>query len=90
MASAPVGGGGSGSGAGLLRDEGLMSGFGLRTCAYPGCTNFTEACEADLRLERCGACLRVAYCGRKCQAAHWKAGHKSECGRPPSAAQQRA
>ena len=81
------GGSGSGTGAGLLRDEGtLSSGFGLRTCTHPSCTNFTEACEADLRLERCSACLRVAYCGRKCQAAHWKAGHKGECGRPPAAA----
>ena len=83
-------GSGSGSGAGLLRDEGPSpSGFGVRTCANPGCTNFTEACEADLRLERCGACLRVAYCGRKCQAAHWKAGHKGECSSRPAATLQR-
>ena len=28
---------------------------------------------------RCARCRRVGYCGRPPQAAHWKAGHKTEC-----------
>ena len=27
---------------------------------------------------RCGSCARVAYCGQKCQKAHWPA-HKATC-----------
>ncbi|GLC53236.1 hypothetical protein PLESTB_000722900 [Pleodorina starrii] len=27
----------------------------------------------------CGKCKQVWYCGRDCQLAHWKAGHKKEC-----------
>ena len=28
---------------------------------------------------KCGACLRVAYCGTGCQRTHWRAGHKIDC-----------
>jgi hypothetical protein len=28
---------------------------------------------------KCGACLRVAYCGTGCQRRHWRAGHKKDC-----------
>lgn len=28
----------------------------------------------------CGKCKNVCYCTRECQVAHWKAGHKEECG----------
>jgi ankyrin repeat protein len=28
---------------------------------------------------RCAICKTVQYCGRKCQRAHWVAGHKKEC-----------
>ena len=80
-----TGAGGSCSGDGAGRREGLPE-FGCRVCAYPGCSNFGEASEADLRLQRCGACQRAMYCSRTCQAAHWKAGHKGECGRAPAVA----
>jgi tetratricopeptide (TPR) repeat protein len=30
-------------------------------------------------LKLCGGCKRAAYCGRECQAAHWRAGHKLTC-----------
>jgi tetratricopeptide (TPR) repeat protein len=33
---------------------------------------------------RCGRCKAVKYCSGKCQKAHWKAGHKSECATKPS------
>ena len=29
--------------------------------------------------KRCGGCRSVFYCGRKCQAHDWKAGHKKKC-----------
>jgi hypothetical protein len=30
---------------------------------------------------KCARCKLVWYCGRGCQLAHWKAGHKSSCGK---------
>jgi hypothetical protein len=31
-------------------------------------------------MKRCGGCARVAYCSTACSEAHWRAGHKAECG----------
>lgn len=28
---------------------------------------------------QCGRCKTVHYCGRDCQVAHWKGGHKRAC-----------
>ena len=33
-------------------------------------------------LKPCAKCLATFYCGRACQAAHWKAGHKQHCVTP--------
>ena len=30
-------------------------------------------------VSKCGECKKVVYCGRECQHAHWKSGHKREC-----------
>ena len=30
-------------------------------------------------LKSCSRCGIVLYCGRECQRAHWKAGHKKSC-----------
>ncbi|KZT40839.1 hypothetical protein SISSUDRAFT_412808 [Sistotremastrum suecicum HHB10207 ss-3] len=30
-------------------------------------------------LKKCSRCGKVKYCGKECQAAHWKAGHKAKC-----------
>lgn len=45
-----------------------------------------QPCQACRTLEsqpgefkRCGGCRNVFYCGRKCQAKDWKAGHKKKC-----------
>ena len=45
-----------------------------------------QPCQACGTLEsqpgdfkRCGGCRSVFYCGRKCQACDWKAGHKQQC-----------
>ena len=40
--------------------------------------------EMKKKLLQCAACARVLYCGRECQKAHWKAGHKGQC-RPAAA-----
>jgi len=34
-------------------------------------------------LPQCAKCKRVAYCNAECQAVHWKAKHRCECGRFP-------
>lgn len=41
------------------------------SCAYCG--------VAAANLKACTRCRRVVYCGRDCQVAHWKAGHKKGC-----------
>ncbi|KAG2427625.1 hypothetical protein HXX76_012276 [Chlamydomonas incerta] len=52
----------------------------LRCCANPRCANLAGRSEAELPLQVCGGCKAVRYCGRACQAAHWRAGHKEACG----------
>lgn len=42
-------------------------------CSFCAATNVMEG------LKKCAQCRSVAYCSRKCQVAHWKAGHKEEC-----------
>ena len=48
------------------------------TCAMPSCGAFAR--------HKCKACwehgVRVLYCSRKCQEAHWTSGHKPVCGLP--------
>ena len=41
----------------------------------PACSH----CGAPDASSRCGQCLETVYCGRECQRAHWKAGHKALC-----------
>lgn len=55
----------------------------VRSCAHSGCTNVTGDSEAGLEagLRHCAGCGAVAYCGRACQVAHWKEGHKETCGK---------
>lgn len=44
--------------------------------------------EKPVVFKPCAACRTDRYCGRACQVAHWKAGHKGECA-ALAAAQQR-
>ena len=46
-------------------------------CAGPGCTRRVRPDDAPL--DQCAGCLRTYYCGKACQTADWKAGHKAEC-----------
>ena len=41
----------------------------LRVCAV---------CAAEA-VSQCTNCKLVAFCSRRCQKAHWKAGHKGRC-----------
>ncbi len=50
-----------------------------RVCANEMCLSFAGERDARLGLQRCGRC-EARYCCRECQAAHWRAGHKRECG----------
>ena len=34
-----------------------------------------------VKLLQCSRCKREMYCDAACQKAHWKAGHKQECGK---------
>ncbi len=47
-------------------------------CAHCGCT--------DLPLHTCSKCKGKQYCGRPCQLADWKGGHKAQCGAASHAA----
>ncbi|KXZ42174.1 hypothetical protein GPECTOR_191g306 [Gonium pectorale] len=40
-------------------------------CGNPHCGNFSGESEAALKLQRCGSCRLVRYCGAGCQRAHW-------------------
>ena len=48
---------------------------GLVTAMCAACSK-----KGDIHL-KCGACAAAAYCGKACQKAHWKAGHKHDCRR---------
>ena len=37
------------------------------------------AAAAKGKLSGCSGCHVAKYCGRECQVAHWKAGHKTDC-----------
>ncbi|KAG2486439.1 hypothetical protein HYH03_014886 [Edaphochlamys debaryana] len=58
----------------------------LLACGGPGCDSFGGRSEAELPLKRCGGCKAVRYCGSACQRAHWRLGHRAECGAMAAAA----
>ncbi|KAG2488163.1 hypothetical protein HYH03_013306 [Edaphochlamys debaryana] len=62
----------------------------LRVCGFPGCGSFGGRSEGGLALKQCGGCKAVRYCGPGCQRAHWREGHKSECGALAEAAARAA
>ena len=47
---------------------------GKRLCA--NCWKFSESGSS---FKRCVRCSGAWYCGKQCQVAHWKAGHKIDC-----------
>ncbi|GLC60362.1 hypothetical protein PLESTB_001604100 [Pleodorina starrii] len=50
-----------------------------RRCANAACTNLEGDSETELRLQACSGCGEAGYCGRGCQVADWRAGHKKVC-----------
>ena len=47
-----------------------------KQCSY--CFKMAEDCPGG-KLKYCARCSGASYCGRKRQAAAWKAGHKLDC-----------
>ncbi len=69
-------------GCGLVEvmEEEVQQPSPLRRCSWWRCTNLAGDSEAGLQLMKCGRCSGAWYCRRECQAAHWREGHKGECG----------
>ncbi|KAG2485976.1 hypothetical protein HYH03_015299 [Edaphochlamys debaryana] len=59
----------------------------LRVCGFTGCASFGGRSEGGLALRQCGGCRAVRYCGPGCQRAHWREGHRGECGALAEAAE---
>ena len=45
-------------------------------CAY------CQKPQGATKFEFCSVCKKVYYCSKDCQVKHWKAGHKTICGKP--------
>ncbi|KAL7535430.1 hypothetical protein ACHAWF_005165 [Thalassiosira exigua] len=45
-------------------------------------------CESEVNPKSCQKCQLLDYCGRECQFADWKAGHKILCSKVPKAAKK--
>eukprot|EP00123_Amoebidium_parasiticum_P013258 comp21861_c0_seq1/m.31247 comp21861_c0_seq1/g.31247 ORF comp21861_c0_seq1/g.31247 comp21861_c0_seq1/m.31247 type:complete len:418 (-) comp21861_c0_seq1:71-1324(-) len=43
------------------------------------CAHCNASESADNHFKRCSGCMQAKYCGRECQMADWKAGHKTAC-----------
>jgi hypothetical protein len=54
----------------------------FKVCSSKTCMKRESKTE---KFQVCGKCkaqgMFVSYCSRECQAAHWKQGHKEECGK---------
>ena len=59
----------------MLAYKGLMVMMGNSHCA--NCEKGAKYFSG--KLNACGKCKAVWYCGRDCQVQHWKAGHKTDC-----------
>jgi len=46
-----------------------------RACAHCG----KERGQPGVALKPCARCKAAVYCGKDCQLAHWRAGHKAAC-----------
>ncbi|KAG2498717.1 hypothetical protein HYH03_003457 [Edaphochlamys debaryana] len=69
----------------MLPPSEARSCLGFRPCSSPACVELERDNDSPPRLRQCGGCGRASYCCRACQTAHWRAGHKAECGGGPKA-----
>ena len=52
----------------------------LESCVMSQCAYcWKTADELPGKLKACSLCKAAYYCGKQCQADHWKAGHKIDC-----------
>jgi hypothetical protein len=58
-----------------------------RAWVLRGCDGCEARESAPGQFKRCAACGGAAYCGKACQAAHWKA-HKASCKAAQASKQQ--
>ena len=55
--------------------------------AHPAKSSACAHCGINApSLKACSRCKITSYCSKECQVAHWKSGHKSDCGKKPYAA----
>lgn len=52
----------------------------LPGCCNPACMELAGVSEVELNTLLCSGCRRLPYCSRKCQKAHFIAGHGAQCG----------
>ncbi|GAQ79002.1 hypothetical protein KFL_000220330 [Klebsormidium nitens] len=43
------------------------------------CDHCGEKAREGKKLQRCGVCRKAKYCGRECQSAAWRKGHREAC-----------
>ncbi len=65
----------------LVPPHSVCAALGLRLCGNPRCEALSGVSELAVPLGgACTRCRAVWYCGRGCQAAHWRAGgHREVC-----------
>lgn len=52
----------------------------LPGCCNPACMELAGVNEVELNTLLCSGCRRLLYCSKKCQKAHFLAGHGAQCG----------
>ncbi len=72
----------------LVAPHSVCAALGVRLCGNPRCEALSGVSELAVPLGgACTRCRAVWYCGRGCQAAHWRAGgHREVCAAAGAAA----
>ncbi|GLI67465.1 hypothetical protein VaNZ11_011653 [Volvox africanus] len=71
--------------AATAEDDGRLPSVKVRgdwKALAPGAVSLRECASCKKLFQKamtCGKCKQVWYCGRDCQMAHWRAGHREEC-----------
>ena len=62
----------------IMKDHAIKLLSHIEPDAQNHCTNCRKLSESA-SFKRCVRCSGAWYCGKECQVAHWKAGHKIDC-----------